>query len=53
MTILVSLMTQPKPESELQSLVYGLTELPREEGVKWYPQARRDRIGRRGSRAYC
>ncbi len=35
-TILVSLMTRPKPESELRSLVYGLTELPRQEGVKWF-----------------
>jgi SSS family solute:Na+ symporter len=35
-TILVSLMTRPKPEPELRSLVYGLTELPRQEGVKWF-----------------
>jgi len=35
-TILVSLMTRPKPETELRSLVYGLTELPRQEGVKWF-----------------
>ena len=35
-TMLVSLMTQPKPEPELRSLVYGLTELPRMEGVKWF-----------------
>jgi solute:Na+ symporter, SSS family len=35
-TIVVSLMTQPKPESELHSLVYGLTELPQETGVPWY-----------------
>lgn len=35
-TILVSLMTRPKPEPELRSLVYGLTELPRMEGVKWF-----------------
>jgi len=33
---LVSLMTEPRPDSELKSLVYGLTELPRDEGVAWY-----------------
>jgi SSS family solute:Na+ symporter len=35
-TLLVSLVTQPRQEAELRSLVYGLTETPREEGVKWY-----------------
>jgi SSS family solute:Na+ symporter len=35
-TILVSLVTRPKPESELTSLVYGLTDLPHEAGVPWY-----------------
>jgi SSS family solute:Na+ symporter len=35
-TIVVSLMTRPKPASELLNLVYGLTDLPREEGVSWY-----------------
>jgi solute:Na+ symporter, SSS family len=35
-TIGVSLGTRPRKEAELGSLVYGLTELPREEGVKWY-----------------
>jgi SSS family solute:Na+ symporter len=35
-TILISLATKPKPESELQNLVYGLTKIPREEGVSWY-----------------
>jgi Na+/proline symporter len=35
-TILVSLATRPRPESELTGLVYGLTKLPREEGVAWY-----------------
>lgn len=35
-TIVVSLMTRPRPEAELRGLVYGLTELPREEGVSWY-----------------
>jgi SSS family solute:Na+ symporter len=35
-TVLVSLATAPRPESELQGLVYGLTKLPHDEGVSWY-----------------
>jgi len=35
-TILVSLATRPKADSELRNLVYGLTELPSEHGVVWY-----------------
>ncbi len=35
-TILASLVTKPKSEESLRDLVYGLTELPREEGVPWY-----------------
>ncbi len=35
-TLLVSLVSRPKPESALERLVYGLTELPKEEGVKLY-----------------
>ena len=35
-TVLVSLMTKPKAEGELKGLVYGLTEMPSQEGVKWY-----------------
>jgi SSS family solute:Na+ symporter len=35
-TILVSLVTQPRPEKELHGLVYGLTELKHDEGVNWY-----------------
>jgi solute:Na+ symporter, SSS family len=35
-TILVSLGTTPRPESELHNLVYGVTELPAEENVPWY-----------------
>ena len=34
-TVLVSLLTKPKADSELRGLVYGLTEMPREE-VAWY-----------------
>jgi solute:Na+ symporter, SSS family len=35
-TILVSLVTKPKPESELKNLVMGLTELPDEGPCRWY-----------------
>ena len=35
-TILVSLVTRPRPEKELHGLVYGLTELKHDEGVSWY-----------------
>ena len=35
-TILVSLATRPKPVAELDNLVYGLTSIPSEEGVRWY-----------------
>lgn len=34
-TTVISLVTQPKPETELRGLVYGLTEIP-EEDVSWY-----------------
>ena len=27
---------QPRPESELEGLVYGLTEVPHDDGAKWY-----------------
>jgi SSS family solute:Na+ symporter len=35
-TVLVTLFTQPKPESELHNLVYGVTDIPHEGGVVWY-----------------
>jgi SSS family solute:Na+ symporter len=35
-TIVVSLLTKPKPEAELTGLVYGFTELKHDEGVSWY-----------------
>jgi SSS family solute:Na+ symporter len=35
-TVVVSLVTKPKPPAELRNLVYGLTELPSDEGVVWY-----------------
>jgi SSS family solute:Na+ symporter len=35
-TIVVSLMTSAKPESELRGLVYGLTAVPSDSGEPWY-----------------
>jgi SSS family solute:Na+ symporter len=35
-TIVVSLMTPAKPESELRGLVYGLTDVPNDGGEPWY-----------------
>ena len=35
-TVLVSMATQPKPESQLVGLVYSLTERPKEDHVAWY-----------------
>src|SRR5438309_639523 len=35
-TILVSLVTRPRPEAELGGLVYGLTEKPRDTVAHWY-----------------
>ena len=35
-TVVVSLVTQPKPVAELKGLVWGVTPIPREEDVPWY-----------------
>ena len=35
-TVVVSLMTRPKPVSELHNLVYGITDLPHEAHEPWY-----------------
>ncbi|HWD98049.1 MAG TPA: hypothetical protein VG345_03400, partial [Bryobacteraceae bacterium] len=35
-TIAISLGTRPHPETQLRGLVYGLTEVPHEQGVSWY-----------------
>ncbi len=35
-TVVVSLMTKPKPEAELKNLVYGLTPLPSEGHFAWW-----------------
>jgi solute:Na+ symporter, SSS family len=36
LTIIVSLLTRPRPDGELVGLVYSLTERPREENLRWY-----------------
>ena len=35
-TVVVSYMTRPKPDSELQDLVYGLTPIPKDEHVSMF-----------------
>jgi SSS family solute:Na+ symporter len=35
-TIVVSMMSAPRPEKDLEGLVYGLTKVPHDEGAKWY-----------------
>src|SRR5258706_9820665 len=35
-TIVVSMMSAPKPEKELHGLVYGLTEIPHDPSEPWY-----------------
>jgi SSS family solute:Na+ symporter len=35
-SVLVSLLTQPRPQAELRNLVWGVTEMPRSEGAPWY-----------------
>ena len=37
-TTVVSLMSQPKPEAELEGLVYGLTKIPHDPNAKWHEQ---------------
>jgi solute:Na+ symporter, SSS family len=35
-TIVISLMTTPKPVSELHNLVYGVADIPNDENAPWY-----------------
>jgi SSS family solute:Na+ symporter len=35
-TVLISLATRPRPEKELEGLVYGLTRIRHEESPRWY-----------------
>ena len=35
-TIVVSLMTRPRPDSELEGLVYSLTPKPKDQDLPWY-----------------
>jgi solute:Na+ symporter, SSS family len=35
-TVVVSLMTKPKPDAELKDVVYGLTPIPKQEHVSWF-----------------
>jgi SSS family solute:Na+ symporter len=38
-TVIVSLLTAPKPDTELRGLVYSLTEKPSTAGLPWYRRA--------------
>jgi SSS family solute:Na+ symporter len=35
-TILISLLTKPRPDGELKGLVYALTDRPQDVGLAWY-----------------
>ena len=35
-TIIISLLTNPRPDRELKGLVYALTDRPKDEGLSWY-----------------
>jgi len=35
-TVLISLVTKPKPEESLKGLVYGLTMIPKDPNLKWF-----------------
>jgi SSS family solute:Na+ symporter len=35
-TVVVSLATVPRPDSEMEGLVYGLTKIKKDEGARWY-----------------
>jgi len=37
-TLVVSMTSQPKPEAELEGLVYGLTKIPHDPNAKWHEQ---------------
>ena len=36
LTFAISLVTKPKPEADLHNLVYGFTDIPKEENAPWY-----------------
>jgi SSS family solute:Na+ symporter len=36
LTAAISMVTTPRPDSELKGLVYSLTEKPKPEGTSWY-----------------
>jgi SSS family solute:Na+ symporter len=35
-TIVVSMVTQPRPDGELEGLVYSLTKIPHDTAAKWH-----------------
>jgi SSS family solute:Na+ symporter len=45
LTVIISLMTKPRPESELVGLVYSLTPKPVEHHMAWYARPGNIAIG--------
>jgi SSS family solute:Na+ symporter len=35
-SMVVSMVTSPRPDKEMEGLVYGLTKLPSDDAAKWY-----------------
>jgi SSS family solute:Na+ symporter len=38
LTLIISLVTKPRPDEQLLGLVYSLTPKPKEQGLRWYQQ---------------
>jgi solute:Na+ symporter, SSS family len=38
LTVIISLVTKPRPDEQLLGLVYSLTPKPKQQGLKWYQQ---------------
>jgi SSS family solute:Na+ symporter len=38
LTVIISLLTKPRPDEQLLGLVYSLTPKLKEQGLKWYQQ---------------
>src|SRR5713226_6740112 len=38
LTVMISLVTKPRPDEQLLGLVYSLTPKPKQQGLKWYQQ---------------
>jgi SSS family solute:Na+ symporter len=45
LTVIISLMTKPRPEGELVGLVYSLTPKPVEHHMAWYARPKNIAVG--------